>query len=180
MNNEEFEQGTSLLKDIIDMVKNPKAIDDAYERRRKAEALTLEEANKAIEARILIGRADSLRKELGEREAALELKKAEHNKATDELQKEKDAVALREKEVLATTARQEETDKKHIEIKAQLEADALQLKSIHEARSVSLDARENAIKEKDALSEQEKSRLADWEKKLKEKANKLAAMTADW
>jgi len=179
---EEADKGFGLLKDIVEMVKNPKAIDEAYERRLKAVQLSQDEILKYEEARVLISKADELREELGKKTIELENEKKVHEKNVaflqSELKKKEDFLNDWNSQLNATALAHEEVEKNN----------SLKKKELDEGyRSLSIDSK-NLLEEynkknfslsqtKESLQE-EADRLSSWETRLKAKATRLAAVAA--
>jgi hypothetical protein len=78
---EEADKGFGLLKDIVEMVKNPDAIDKAYQRRLEAVKLTEDEIKKSEEARIVIANAAAIKDQQQQEWARIEATKIEHDGA---------------------------------------------------------------------------------------------------
>lgn len=178
----EADIGFGFLKDIIEMVKNPKGIDEAYARRQKAAQLTDEEVIKSQEARTLIASADELRKVLKQREDDLEVAKSDQKNAfDDEFKKIKSATESlenREKELAKLASEQE-----GYAVKLKERSDALDLASeMLESKKAELDRAFNDKKSQQDATEirqkEEDARLTEWAAKLKAKAQRLAAEAA--
>lgn len=75
---EELESGIGFLKDIIAIIKNPKALDDAHEEAIKKIALNESEVAKLAQARKLIAEGDKIKEELAKREDAIKADKDVH------------------------------------------------------------------------------------------------------
>lgn len=174
------DQGFGLLKDIVDMVKNPDAIDEAYERRREAAKLTDVEVQKAEDARALIASADALAAALKTREDVIIADREEHIAAVKEFAEhvQAETTRLNEREVNLNQGNGElnaaklalDSDRKEFESRsAKLDIDAA-------ARSENLTSREAAIKNTESVQEEESIRLAAWRDKLTAKAAKLVAV----
>lgn len=175
----EADQGFSLLKDIVDMVKNPKAIDEAYERRRKAAELTNDEVAKSEEARALITQGDALREELRKREDAIvtgreQLDKdiANHAAAVqaDNERLKRFADALNEQQAL-----QADVDKKHSQEADALAARAKQIEADHADWMKRHDDRLKSISDTETAQKAEQQSLNELRLKLLAKAKRLAA-----
>ena len=172
------DEGFALLKDIVEIVKNPKAIDEAYEARRKAAELSEDEIAQAEEARSLIAQADSVRASLKEREDAIAVA---HEQLMEKMS-EFDSKAEKENVRLS----QWDADLKSVE--SQQAAMAQSLKDAKDApdKRVSeievgqkgweerYNQRLEIIANKEQAQKEEDSRLADVAKKLRDKAAKLA------
>ena len=181
---DEADAGFSLLKNILEIVKNPQAVEEAYEIRRKAVALTDEEIAKGIAGRALIAQADSLRDELQKKEDALSAEKLKHednvaaskadfDKKSKDLQDWADKLSERENG-------HREIEDRHKEAKAKLETDASAMRAAYAEQMGEIAAKKSAAEQAVAAAAQQKQKLAEWESKLKEKAAKLAAITSDW
>ncbi len=175
----EADQGFSLLKDIVDMVKNPKAIDEAYEARRKAAELTDDEVAKSEEARALIAQADSLRDELKKREDALESAKTEHNNAVfihiQNVQSDNLRLSERQSQLDTIAEQQAENDKKQAEDRKNMEIEIQSAKDDLAGKEKILDSQREENENLKLTNQEEANRLAEWAKKLKAKAARVAA-----
>lgn len=182
--NEEADQGFGLLKEIVDMVKNPKSIEDAYSRRRKAAELTDTELEKSNKARDFIAKYDALLDELKQREDALELAKNEHNNAVIALKEKTDGLnttlATRSSELDVISAHQNNVSDALALDRKRLTEEMEKLRISIEARAISLNIREKAIVDGEAANAKELTRLSGLEEKLKAKASRLAAEASDW
>lgn len=175
----EADQGFGLLKDIVDMVKNPDAIDEAYKRRQDAAKLSDEEVAKAEAARALIARADSLAASLSTREDALVADRTEHITTVKEFSEkvqaettclnEREAAlnAIAESQATAVNALKNDRDS--------LNADIAKFDNDAQSKNDALNARENAIKDKEQSQKEEDDRLSVWADRLKAKAGRLMA-----
>lgn len=176
---EEADNGFSLLRDIVGMVKNPKAIDEAYERRRKAAELTDDEVAAANDARAFIARADALRTELKQREDSLDAAKAEYEKTATaraaSFQEECATLDVRKLELDATAQQQAQTEAAQQSARDKLNEDLKAGNAALDARSADLDAREKIIKSGEDANAQKAQRLAELQSKLQAKAARLAA-----
>lgn len=179
MSQPEADQGFGLLKDIVEMVKNPKAIDEAYEARRKAAELTDDEVKKSGEARALIKQADDLRDEIAHKESLLEASRIEHSSK----------VAMHTTHANAEIARLKEWEDRLISKESQLaqtqttmEAAALGLKQREtdiQSGHVEWEARYNqriaSVAETETAQKAEQDRLTELRLKLRAKAQRLSA-----
>lgn len=182
MNQTQADDGFGLLKDIVAMVKNPKAIDEAYEQRRKAVALNEEEIKKAEDARSLIAKADSLRAELRLEKDAITNAREEHEKGM-KLHAEHVAAENKRLSDWETSLNNEknthaENVKKHTESVAALVAEEKRIKDSHAEWEVKAKEKEDAQKAVDVAQKAEAERLAEVAKKQKEKAARLAKEAA--
>lgn len=175
---EKADEGFSLLRDIVEMVKNPKAIDDAYERRRKAAMLSDDEVAKSEAARALIAEADALRDDIKLREDNLAAEIAAHSQAVsdftansaearDSLEKRGDELALIASAQAETAAVQKFEQEKISVRAAEIESARLEWEKRYDERVALIAEEEQAQKE-------ERSKLNDERKKIREKAEKLA------
>lgn len=183
MPTEEVDQGFGLLKDIVEMVKNPKAIDEAYERRRKAAELTDDEVKKADEARALIEQAEALRNELKKENDALEARKSAHETNVLIHRQHVDAETKRltewEERLDIIKKQQDETSQSHIKERADIDADARKVKEDKDKKEAEFLLRERAVKDGKAANIKEAERLAELAAKLKAKAARLAVEAAN-
>lgn len=175
----EADQGFGLLKDIVEMVKNPKAIDEAYERRKQAAQLTDDEVAKAESARALIAQSDALRTEIqGHYDA---IGKAQQDLTTNvdtySQHVESENTRLSEWEarlqVIADTQAAVAATQK--DSSAALDKRSKDIEDAHAKWGVDCKTREDAISATSLLQKSEDDRLATWAKKLKDKAARLAA-----
>lgn len=175
---ERAEEGFSLLRDIVEMVKNPKGIDEAYERRRKAAMLSDDEVAKAAAARALITQADVVRAEMKKREDDLAANISSHNSAVETFTVNsglaRDALEKRAEELAVIAAAQSETGTSLKAEREKINVRALQIESDHVAWEKRYNERVNLIYQKEEAQKEEDGRLADLAKKLREKAAKLA------
>lgn len=178
----EADQGFSLLKDIVEMVKNPKAIDEAYARRKKAAELTDEEVTKSAEARALIVKADDLLASLKQREDALLASKAEHDEMVSNqaklAQAEKARLMEWESRLSEVASQQEQKERELADKNKAVDQRAIEIEAQHSIWQKSYEDRLAAISETEALHKAESERLAELEKKYKAKAARLAAEAA--
>lgn len=179
---DEADQGFGLLKDIIEMVKNPKAIDEAYKRRSEAAKLTDDEVAESTEARALILRAGALRDELKKREDELEAAKAEFSNLVTVSDKKastrESALNDRGAALDLISGQQENAEKSLAESRAKLESEIAQAKAALDKRESDLAAREKQLTDATATNAANSARISDWEAKLKAKAARLAAEAA--
>lgn len=182
MNSDEANQGFGLLKDIVDMVKNPKAIDDAYERRRKAAELTDDEVAKSEEARALIAQADELKKSLQESAESILAEKSMHetniSNFNSKVQSENSRLKEWEDKLNTIAIEQEENAQKHLQAREDLLAESKKNKDSQNEREEKINFRENQVKEVEFANTKEAERISTWEQKLREKAARLAAEAA--
>jgi len=178
----EADQGFGLLKDIVEMVKNPKAIDEAYERRRKAAQMSDDEINKAAEARALIAKADSLKDELKQKEDAIAASKIQHESNVlshnQSVQKDNDRLNEWEKRLIAQASKQDEVDRVQAEAKKALVARAKEIEDNHAAWEITSKQREDAIAGKEAAQKDIDAVHKKENERLKAKAARLAAEAA--
>lgn len=172
------DQGFGLLKDIVDMVKNPKAIDEAYERRRKAAALSEKEIEQSELARSFIASADALKKELQEREGHIAAAEKEHEKNmaahVQRVESESTRLAEWENRLNSIAANQEQVDKNYSDIRKVLDARTAEIEKSHADWQKRYDERVAAIVQKEQSQKEEDTRLAEVGKRLRDKAAKLA------
>ena len=172
------DQGFGLLKDIVEMVKNPKAIEEAYQAQRKAAELTVGEIKEAEEARTLIAQAKDLRAEL---ESARDLLDADRERHVQEMANAVAANKKTEDSLGRLSSELEAISVSQVEMASMLKADRKKMEDqIRDSeialsnRSAELDAREMAIKDGEDANTQEAERLAKLAEKLKAKASRLA------
>ncbi len=176
------DDGFSLLKDIVAMVKNPDAIDDAYKRRLEAAKLTDDEVAKAASARALIEKADSLKDALQKRESSLQAAEIAHGSAveehrrrvqadTDKLKKLEEQLQIKEDSHTANVS-------KLIAERDKLNSDAQLAKELSAAKEQELADRERSIESMKVAQKAESDRLEEIRKKQKEKAERLAREAA--
>ncbi len=174
------DEGFSLLKDIVAMIKNPDAIDEAYQRRLDAAKLTDDEVAKADAARDLIAQGDELKAALDQKADALAADRSVHENNVNQFENYKQTETARLTEwasqlETAAVAHTETEKKNQIDAKsnderaAQIEADA-------NARQQELDAQALAQSGVAEAQKAEDARLAAWRDQLKDKAAKLAAL----
>lgn len=180
MPTEEADKGFALLRDIVEMTKNPKAIEQAYEARRKAAALTDDEIAKADAARALISQADAMQTEIKKQQDAVDTKKAEHLKNIAAFEEKLKVLDTKAADLAIVSATHEETAKNNEREAIRLQEVSQKIESDRADQNAKIVARENAVKEKELSSEKEVIRLTDWENKIKEKAKKLASVASDW
>lgn len=175
----EADQGFGLLKDIVEMVKNPKAIDEAYEARSKAAKLSDDEIAKANEARDLIAQADSIRAELKEREDVLNLALSEHeNKVSIDIERvkgENSQLDARENRLNQIAAQQELDFQKNKEANDLLDKRTVKIESDSSQLLEQYDEKIAILAETEEAQEEEDARLKNWAEKLRAKAARLAA-----
>lgn len=175
----EADQGFGLLKDIVEMVKNPKAIDEAYERRRKAAQLSDDEVKKAEEARALMAQADALKDELQQHADALAAARAGHLNAvsihTQQVESENARLAEWEVRLNEAASTQAEQNQRLAEERKKLDDRAAQIEASHAARMDEYNEKLSAMSEVTMLQNERNTRLIAWETKLKAKAARLAA-----
>lgn len=175
----EADQGFGLLKDIIDMVKNPKAIDEAYERRRKAAQLSDDEVEKSEEARALIAKADSLRADLQTKQNAIEDARAEHGRKilqhVEDMKAKSAAMTEWETRLNTITAQQVETSRKQIDKENSFDARVSEIENAQKERELDLQRREEVVAQTDKAQKLESDRLIAEDKRLKQKAARIAA-----
>lgn len=184
MPQDEADAGFGLLKDVIEMVKNPKAIDEAYAQRRKAVQLNEDEIKKAEDARALIAKADALNKKFADMETALAEKIKKHKEEVEffDARSAADTKRLTDWEAAlgAKEDKQKEIEDGHNAMRKRLDEREQEIEAAHAQwlADQADTAKENADNKK--TNEDEKVRLAALAEKLKAKAEKLAALaTAD-
>jgi hypothetical protein len=180
MPTEEADKGFALLRDIVEMTKNPKAIEQAYEARRKAAALTDDEIAKAEAARVLISKADDLQADIDKKQSVIDMQKEEHIKNIAAFEEKMKILDTRAEELASISAQHEQISKNNEQEKIRIQESAQQIESDRAKRESDVSARENALKEKEATAQKENERLISWESKIKTKAKKLAAEASDW
>lgn len=120
-------QDLGALRDLVDLVKNPKAIIDAHEEARKQMALTEAEQVKLDAAHELIKQANSIKKEFENRENVLQARKKEQEQAESDfsLVAENTRTALKAKEDAQRVkdSGHAETDKRHKAEREKLDSD---------------------------------------------------------
>lgn len=179
----EADQGFGLLKDIVEMVKNPKAIDEAYERRRKAAQMTDAEVVKADEARALIAKGDVLKNELEEQKKSLDIAKSEHESTISlHLQHAQSASArLAEWESRLNSISEHNTKNENdlIEEKRKFSEETKKHQEEIEVAKANILSQKEDIKNEILINKSEKGKLIAWEERLKAKAGRLAAEAAN-
>ncbi len=176
---DEADKGFGLLKDIVEMVKNPKAIEAAYEARRKGAQLTDDEVAKATEARAIIAQADALREELKQGHAGLEAAKIEHTGTVkmfgDQVIKESARLNEWEGKLTDKQEKQDATDSRHNQERENLDARAREIEAKHTEWLADYDKRMETIFQTEASQKTENDRMAALAAKLKAKAARVAA-----
>lgn len=172
-------QDLGTLRELAELIKNPKAITEAHEEARKQQALTEDEARKTAEAKDFIAKYNQLEKDLKAREDKLAADKITHAQEAAESQvafkAESERLAIADKElsdkIKAHTESQKQllADRKNLEAeKAQhqqefkdmlkkLEAKAAsddKLRIANEARAVNLASQEEKLRAKAAIYKQ--------------------------
>lgn len=180
MPTEEADKGFALLRDIVEMTKNPKAIEQAYETRRKAAALTEEEVAKADSARAIISQAAALETEIAKQQDAIDLQKQEHIKNVASFEEKLKILDVRADQLAAISAGHEEAAKINDRERIRLQEIAQQLDADRGVANAQITAKQNTLSEREANANKEDVRLSEWEAKIKEKAQKLAAVATDW
>jgi len=174
------DDGFSLLKDIVAMVKNPDAIDEAYQRRLDAAKLTDDEVAKANEARALIAQAAQLKADLNQQQAIIEADKISLSSdiSAFETRKQSEADRLKkwEDELSTAAVAHTESERKNQETAKALEDQKTWLESDYAAKVQSLNDKEMALNGVAEAQKAEDARLATWRDQLKDKAGKLAAL----
>ncbi len=173
------DEGFGLLKDIVDMVKNPKAIDEAYERRRKAAQLSDDEVQKSEAARALIAQADQLRNEFEQKSQEVEKASIALNAKTlahlDQVKGTTDKMQAWEDQ-LNSAALQQADAAKALENDRRANAKrATEIEDAHVQWQKQFDDRLSLITKTENAQKLENTRLAEWADKLKAKAARLAA-----
>lgn len=176
----EADQGFGLLREIVEMVKNPSAIDDAYERRRKAEALSESEIRKALEARAFINQEVALKAELKTREDNLATARAKHESdvgAHLERVASKEAHFAELEKQYSSVAAQQGGAQKDLEKKTSaVEARAKQIEDDLVAKEADYNARLKAIEDTEKEQQAENDRLIAERLKMRAKAERLASI----
>jgi len=174
------DDGFSLLKDIVAMVKNPDAIDEAYQRRLDAAKLTDDEVAKANEARALIAQAAQLKADLNQQQAIIEADKISLSSdiSAFETRKQSEADRLKkwEDELSTAAVAHTESERKNQETAKALEDQKTWLESDYAAKVQSLNDKEMALNGVAEAQKAEDARLATFRDQLKDKAGKLAAL----
>ena len=179
---DEADKGFGLLKDIVEMVKNPKAIEEAYEARRKGAQLSDDEVAKAAAARALIAQANNLQEALKQKEAALEAAQLAHSgNVSSHAQKvsvEQKRLADLEEKLNGVTKQQQDKDVAHASERKELDKRAQAVIDNELSLTSKYDALATAETASKVVQQKESARLAAWEKKLKAQAAGIAAEKA--
>lgn len=175
----EADEGFGLLKDIVAMVKNPKIIDEAYARRSEAVKLNEEEIKKAESDRSLMAKADDLRVELQKKEDDIAEIKKKHEDAVSKHGENVKANNARltewETRLNTVTAQQVETSRKQLDKEAEFDVRMKEAEKVQKARELDLQRREEVVAQVDEAQKLESDRLIAEDKRLKQKAARIAA-----
>lgn len=82
----------SALKDLIELVKNPKLIEAAHEEARRQFTLTEDQEKKYAEAQDVMKKSEALKADIAGREKAISAAKEDHEKDRANFKREKDSV----------------------------------------------------------------------------------------
>lgn len=180
MQQNEADQGFSLLKDIVEMVKNPAAIDEAYERRQKAAQLTDEEVAKSTEARAIISQADEFKAGLKQKEDQLAADRDSLNNDIASVKNNAIAETLRLTNWAAQLNDIATQQAKDHDIIVQQTSDLVtQKQKLDEHENlweIDYKNRIDAVTQIEQDQKDEDQRLADWAARLKAKAASLATL----
>lgn len=177
MTTAESDQGFGLLKDIVDMVKNPKAIDAAYEARKKAAALSDEEVTRAEEARKFMEQADSIKSDLKKQYDDLASQKSDHDNTVSAFSSfmatEKSRLTQWEIKLNSESQNLDQISKDHVATSASLDAKVSKIDSDHSQWEKEYNEKVIQVKETEKSQEEYQKKLIDWENRLKSKAERL-------
>lgn len=175
--------GLDVLRELVELVRNPDVITKSAEITREQLALTAEEESKVNEARKLLAEYDALSKELDEGREALKRDRVLLSDESDSFDAQRSAEENRLKNLATVLANKESVlDKKERDLlakeklladdRAALSADHKELLELAEAEGAKNAATAQANRE-------EFARLKDYEEALKAKAAKLRESAAD-
>ena len=175
----EADNGFGLLKDIVAMVKNPDAIDEAYQRRLDAVKLNEAEIKKAEEARVIIAQAEAIKEQQKQEWARLEAAKIEHDGAVkifgEHVLKDNSRFNEWEDRLTKKQKEQESVDIRHAQERKELDKRAKDIEDSHNEWERSHEAAKKALAESQENHRIEIEKLLVEKNKIKAKAARLAA-----
>jgi hypothetical protein len=153
-----FQQGDGLdtLRDLVEIVKNPKLIEAAHDTHRKQLALTVDEQARVEEAKGFIAKHRDLDKGLRDREEALIIAQQEHATALENFNTHRTNETARIEDasnaIVEKSKDQAAVDVKHAQERTEIERNrkdvenrAAQISAEYRSKAEELERRENAL-----------------------------------
>lgn len=147
--------GLDLLRDIVELAKNPKLVVEAHEQARREFALTEEERSRTESARTDIKKAEAILVDIDAKRTAINSARDQNEKMASELETKESKLKAKEEDLVVKISKNDALEKKLLSLQDEL------------------NSKESSMASQGAFLEMEKVRLSEFDNELRTRLKKV-------